>query len=85
VVVGRASRLPSRRTRARRPGTHRRDACATTGHLAELIDGDDVGVIEAGQGAASRGEAFGEAGVGHGLGRRIFNATRRSKAGWRAL
>ena len=53
--------------------------------LAEVIDGDDVGMVEPGQRLRFAGEALGEARVFSFSRARIFSATKRLSRGWRAL
>ena len=52
--------------------------------LAEFVERDDVGMVQAGQGAGFAGESFGEAGAPGHLGGRIFSATIRPSCFCRA-
>ena len=60
-------------------GTRRRDACAT--HLAEVIDADNVRVTQPGQRAGFAREAFGEAWIAPGLGRKNLQGYQAVEAG----
>ena len=53
--------------------------------LAEVVQGDDVRVIEPGQGAGLAGESLREPGDASDMVGRILRATRRSIRRWRAL